>query len=623
MAGPRRVLEERVEEVGVLVLVDIDDGVGAKIDRIRARCPAAVVVVRIQHLHAERLPPAGRPAVHEARPRLADAAEGLLDVRHELVGDGIAVWAEVLRVHRVAVVVVRVGVLDLDDEEAWKVRPGPQLVEPVRLLLLGAVVAGQVEALARHAFQRRVGRLLAKAGERVGKVTVIDDEGITRVGVLIESLGQEDVRAEIHRAAPELRQPLALDLHVLDVPGRRWIRNRRDHLVEADPNRLGALRVEGDFPGRRVEVAGRLVPLLPFAAVHRQLHGVAVRALEGLVLVQERLDRVGAGGYVRERFAREPEHTPIECGVGPGCPAVDVDAERLLRPRPVDDLCPRFGAVVARDHQDQASVHRRLRQLRGEGDENARPAGLPFLPDDYGGHGQGHGCHQPSRRSDAPRACHGSAPRVTCDARLCAIRPATGCRRFDYLGIRGGGGPAMSGRISTLLPGEIQPALQERRALRRLVSERDSDAAVVVQDFRALWPVASRPAPLLRAVLVAHRALPAGCRAPRSTEAFGHCLDGGGQPDLAIESTGPANRGAGPVASRAKRSRHPGRVMTATPAAPSRRRRASASRRASGLPCAWRAATGTRTDQRGCRSDRPRTCRRAASPPCSRRRSRA
>ena len=155
--------------VGVLVLVDVDDGVGAKVDRIRAGDPAAVEVVGIEHLHRHRFPAARRPAVHEARPALADAAERLLDFRDQLVGDGVAVRTEVRGVHRVGVVVVRVGVLDLDDQNARKVGRGPVLVELVRLLLLDPVVASQVEALAVLGLQVRIGRLSRKPPTSCGK----------------------------------------------------------------------------------------------------------------------------------------------------------------------------------------------------------------------------------------------------------------------------------------------------------------------------------------------------------------------------------------------------------------------------------------------------------------------
>src|SRR4030095_14159213 len=98
----RRALEWTLGIVRVGVLVEIDDGVAAEIDRIGAVRPGAVVEIRVEHLDAKRFPAAGRAAVHRARP-WSDAAERLLDVRNQLVGDRIAVRAEVLRVHGVRI----------------------------------------------------------------------------------------------------------------------------------------------------------------------------------------------------------------------------------------------------------------------------------------------------------------------------------------------------------------------------------------------------------------------------------------------------------------------------------------------------------------------------------------
>ena len=136
---------------------------------------------------------------------------------HQLLHDRVAVGAQVRRVHRVRVVVVGIGVLDLDDQHARKVRPGPLLVEVVGRLLLDAVVALELEALAVLALQVGVRRRLPPVAEIAREVAVVDDERVARVRVRVEALGQEDVRAEEHVAAPELRQQLAPDAHVLDV----------------------------------------------------------------------------------------------------------------------------------------------------------------------------------------------------------------------------------------------------------------------------------------------------------------------------------------------------------------------------------------------------------------------
>ncbi len=158
-----RVRALQVERVGVLV--DVDRGVGAEVDRIRAGDERAVVVIGIEHLDGHRFPAAGGSAVDEARPALADATELLLDRRNQLRLDRIAVRAEIRRVHRIRVVVVRVGVVDLGDQDAREVRARPLLVELVGLLLLDAVVSRQVEALAVVGREVRVRRLRPEAAE--------------------------------------------------------------------------------------------------------------------------------------------------------------------------------------------------------------------------------------------------------------------------------------------------------------------------------------------------------------------------------------------------------------------------------------------------------------------------
>ncbi len=158
-ARPRHARPRPLEPVGVGVLVDVDDGVGAEVDRIRAGDVGAVERVRIEDLRGHRFPAAGRSAVHEARPAGAEAAVLLLEIRDQLVDDGVAVRPQVGGVHRVRVVVVRVGVLDLDHEHAREPGRRPVLVELIRLLVLDPVVAIQVEALRVLALHVRIGRL--------------------------------------------------------------------------------------------------------------------------------------------------------------------------------------------------------------------------------------------------------------------------------------------------------------------------------------------------------------------------------------------------------------------------------------------------------------------------------
>src|SRR5258705_2215290 len=100
-AWARHAQERTLEPVGVRVLVDVDHGIGAEVDGIGARAPGAVVLLGIEDLRRHGLPAARRSAVHEAGPAAAEGAVLLLEVRNQLVGDGVAVGPEVGGVHGV------------------------------------------------------------------------------------------------------------------------------------------------------------------------------------------------------------------------------------------------------------------------------------------------------------------------------------------------------------------------------------------------------------------------------------------------------------------------------------------------------------------------------------------
>ncbi len=140
-------------------------------------------MVRIEHLHGERFPSAGGAAVNEARPALADGAEIFFDRGNQLGFDGVAVRAEVRGIHGVGIVVIRIGVIDLRDEEARKFRRNPLLIELVGFFLLNSVVAGNVEAFAVVGFQIRIGRSGAEAVEVVVEMIFENHQRKMRVGV--------------------------------------------------------------------------------------------------------------------------------------------------------------------------------------------------------------------------------------------------------------------------------------------------------------------------------------------------------------------------------------------------------------------------------------------------------
>jgi len=178
----------------------------------------------------------------------------------------------------------------------------------VGVLLLDPVVAVQVEALAVLAGLGGVRRLRPEAAEVGREMPVVDHQRIARVGVALIALRQEDVGSESDRPAPKPAEPLGGDGEVLDVFGVRGLRDRRDLLVQGQRDRspLGGIQLH---PARRaVEVARLAAPLLPFPPVRRQLDGVAVGAVEGLVAVEQRLDPVAALRQAREVPNRIPEH---------------------------------------------------------------------------------------------------------------------------------------------------------------------------------------------------------------------------------------------------------------------------------------------------------------------------
>ena len=122
----------RVEGVGVVVEVDVL--VGVEVDGVGAGGVGAVVEVGVEDLGGEGLPAAGAAAEGGASPALADAAELLLDRGDQLLVDGRPVGADVGGVYVVAVVVVGVGVLDVEHDDARQTAGGPVLEELVAVI---------------------------------------------------------------------------------------------------------------------------------------------------------------------------------------------------------------------------------------------------------------------------------------------------------------------------------------------------------------------------------------------------------------------------------------------------------------------------------------------------------
>ena len=163
-----------IQRVRIVVQIDVREGM--EIDRIRTRDERTVVEIRMHHLHGERFPAAGRSAVDEPRPARAERAEFLFDRRNQFLLDRAAIRTDVERIDRVRIVVKRIRVLQFHDQHAREILRGPLLVEPVRLFLLDAVVAVQMETFAVVGLEVRIRWRGAEAIEIRHEMIMEDDQ---------------------------------------------------------------------------------------------------------------------------------------------------------------------------------------------------------------------------------------------------------------------------------------------------------------------------------------------------------------------------------------------------------------------------------------------------------------
>ena len=230
-----------------------------------------------------------------------------------------------------------------------------------------------MESLAKVGLEVLIRRLFAETAEGLGKMAVEDDERVPRVGMTLKAFRQEHVSAEMHGPSPELGEQLALDSLVLDVPGRLGLRDRRNHLVEAnDDGRDGSrARLDRHFLRRAVEIAGSLVPLLAFAAIHGELERVAVAAVKRLVKMNQCLNAVMPGAEADAGFrAGNPAPTNRRRPPASGAKIVHIEAEDLLGLGAVIDLEPRLVLGIGGEHDEQPTVERRFADLALEADAN-------------------------------------------------------------------------------------------------------------------------------------------------------------------------------------------------------------------------------------------------------------
>ena len=188
-------------------------------------------------------------------------------------------------------------------------------------------------------------------------------------------------------------------------------------------------RVEVHLHRRAVEVARLRVPVLSFALVHRHLDRVAVRAVERLVAVEQRLHVVVARRDVLQAARRPADDRVVDDRILARLEAVDVDAEN--RPRAVGAVLIRLRlrlrlAVVGDEEQD-AAVERLRAAGGGEGDGEAeRPGGLRAGGEDRGTRDNERQREREVSWTDASADPSGDSPTLP----LSAPPPAPSRRRF-------------------------------------------------------------------------------------------------------------------------------------------------------------------------------------------------
>src|ERR1017187_848146 len=208
-----------------------------KVDGIGACCKRSVVVIRVKLLYGEGLPSACRASVDKSSPALTQSAKLFFNRRNQFVLDCVSVRSDIGGIHRIRIVVIRVGVLDLDDEHARESGRCPLLIKLVGFLLLDPVIAGKMESFAIVGLQVRVGWRGAEVAEIGYEMIVKDNQRKMRIGMLIESFGHKHNRTDEHGPPPELCQHLALNPDMPDILGICRYGDGGNHFCQRDIDR--------------------------------------------------------------------------------------------------------------------------------------------------------------------------------------------------------------------------------------------------------------------------------------------------------------------------------------------------------------------------------------------------
>ena len=228
------------------------------------------------------------------------------------------------------------------------------------LLLLDAVVAGEVEAFGVVGLEVGVGRRGAELGEGIVEVVFKEHEWEARAGMLVKACGDEHGGGEENGTAPELCQECGLDAGAADELAIGDGRDGWDDLGEGYFYVVLRLAVgaDRDWEGLAVEIAGGEIPVLSFAAIGRELEGTAVGHVEGFIQVEHGLHGVGTGGEFAEVRVRVSGGAVVDGDGAAWLGAVEGETEDVLRARGVVDLHAGFGGGVVGEQEQEAAVER-------------------------------------------------------------------------------------------------------------------------------------------------------------------------------------------------------------------------------------------------------------------------
>ena len=126
---------------------------------------------------------------------------------NELVGDRVSVWAQIRRVHRIRIVVIRILVLNFNGNKAWKIFRSPLLIQIVGLLLLNVFVSSNSKSTSEDPIVWVCGRRLgSKTPECIREMPVKNHKRILGIAIGIEVMGYQHIRLQVHRAPPEFSE---------------------------------------------------------------------------------------------------------------------------------------------------------------------------------------------------------------------------------------------------------------------------------------------------------------------------------------------------------------------------------------------------------------------------------